>query len=67
MFNLTYPRRDLLETFEKRVPYRYIQYAHFQVRLGGTGAVPKAGVQNKCRPLPLNAGVTPNIPKVDVI
>ncbi|XP_059203588.1 endoplasmic reticulum protein SC65 [Centropristis striata] len=31
VFNLTYPRRDLLETFEKRVPYRYIQYAYFQL------------------------------------
>lgn len=33
VFKLTYPRRDLLETFEKRIPYRYIQYAYFQVRL----------------------------------
>lgn len=31
VFNLSYPHRDLLETFEKRVPYRYIQYAHFKV------------------------------------
>lgn len=32
VFNLAYPRRDLLETFEKRIPYRYIQYAYYQVR-----------------------------------
>lgn len=32
VFTLAYPRRDLLETFEKRIPYRYIQYAYFQVR-----------------------------------
>ncbi|XP_056263183.1 endoplasmic reticulum protein SC65 [Pseudoliparis swirei] len=31
VFNLSYPHRDLLETFEKRVPYRYIQYAHFKL------------------------------------
>ncbi|XP_068575137.1 endoplasmic reticulum protein SC65 [Cebidichthys violaceus] len=31
VFNLSYPSRDLLETFEKRVPYRYIQYAHYQL------------------------------------
>uniref|UniRef100_A0A3B4FWY1 Prolyl 3-hydroxylase family member 4 (inactive) n=1 Tax=Pundamilia nyererei TaxID=303518 RepID=A0A3B4FWY1_9CICH len=33
VFKLTYPRRDLLETFEKRIPYRYIQYAYFQNNL----------------------------------
>lgn len=32
IFNFSYPRRDLLETFEKRIPYRYIQYAYYQVR-----------------------------------
>lgn len=32
VFQLKYPRRDLLENFEKRVPYRYIQYAYYQVR-----------------------------------
>lgn len=32
VFKLAYPRRDVLETFEQRVPYRYIQYAHYQVR-----------------------------------
>lgn len=32
VFNLAYPRRDVLETFEKRTPYRYIQYAYYQVR-----------------------------------
>ncbi|XP_036004515.1 endoplasmic reticulum protein SC65 [Fundulus heteroclitus] len=31
VFKLSYPRRDLLETFEKRIPYRYIQYAHYQL------------------------------------
>ncbi|KAK9535353.1 hypothetical protein VZT92_007737 [Zoarces viviparus] len=31
VFKLSYPSRDLLETFEKRVPYRYIQYAHYQL------------------------------------
>lgn len=32
VFKLTYPRRELLETFEQRIPYRYIQYAYYQVR-----------------------------------
>lgn len=31
VFQLTYPRRDLLETFEQRIPYRYIQYAYYQI------------------------------------
>ncbi|XP_034449308.1 endoplasmic reticulum protein SC65 [Hippoglossus hippoglossus] len=31
VFNLAYPRRDLLETFDQRVPYRYIQYAYYQL------------------------------------
>ncbi|XP_029293487.1 endoplasmic reticulum protein SC65 [Cottoperca gobio] len=31
VFTLTYPRRDLLESFEKRVPYRYMQYAHYKL------------------------------------
>ncbi|XP_068434065.1 endoplasmic reticulum protein SC65 [Clinocottus analis] len=31
VFNMSYPNRDLLEAFEKRVPYRYIQYAHFKL------------------------------------
>ncbi|XP_037332350.2 endoplasmic reticulum protein SC65 [Pungitius pungitius] len=31
VFNVSYPARGLLETFEDRVPYRYIQYAHFQL------------------------------------
>ncbi|KAM3597672.1 uncharacterized protein V6R79_007858 [Siganus canaliculatus] len=31
VFKLSYPRRDVLETFEKRIPYRYIQYAHYQM------------------------------------
>lgn len=32
VFQLAYPRRNLLDSFEKRTPYRYIQYAYFQVR-----------------------------------
>lgn len=31
VFKLSYPRRDLLETFERRTPYKYIQYAYYQV------------------------------------
>ncbi|XP_023257708.1 cartilage-associated protein-like, partial [Seriola lalandi dorsalis] len=31
VFNLAYPRRDLLEDFDKRIPYRYIQYAYYQL------------------------------------
>ncbi|MEQ2202765.1 hypothetical protein XENOCAPTIV_015027 [Xenoophorus captivus] len=31
VFKSSYPRRDLLETFEKRIPYRYIQYAYYQL------------------------------------
>lgn len=31
VFRLSYPRRDLMEAFEQRVPYRYIQYAQYQV------------------------------------
>ncbi|KAK2893576.1 endoplasmic reticulum protein SC65 [Channa argus] len=31
VFNLSYPRRDLLEKFEKRIPYQYIQYAYYQL------------------------------------
>lgn len=54
VFKLSYPNRDTLETFEKRVPYRYIQYAHYQVRPRASGA------QNKRRPLPRNPKVTPN-------
>lgn len=32
VFTVAYPKRDVLEAFEKRVPYRYIQYAYYQVR-----------------------------------
>lgn len=32
VFSIAYPRRSLLETFEQRIPYRFLQYAHFQVR-----------------------------------
>lgn len=35
VFSIAYPKRSLLEIFEKRIPYQYIQYAHFQVRGGG--------------------------------
>ncbi|KAG7504186.1 endoplasmic reticulum SC65 [Solea senegalensis] len=31
VFKVAYPRRDVLETFEQRIPYRYIQYAHYQL------------------------------------
>ncbi|XP_029013753.1 endoplasmic reticulum protein SC65 [Betta splendens] len=31
VFNLAYPRRDLLETFDRRTPYRYLQYAYYQL------------------------------------
>ncbi|CAF89658.1 unnamed protein product, partial [Tetraodon nigroviridis] len=31
VFTIAYPRRSVLETFEKRIPYRYIQYAQFQL------------------------------------
>ncbi|XP_029364698.1 endoplasmic reticulum protein SC65 [Echeneis naucrates] len=31
VFSLAYPRRDLLEDFDKRTPYRYIQYAYYQL------------------------------------
>lgn len=31
VFKLSYPRRDLLETFDERIPYRYIQYAYYQL------------------------------------
>ncbi|XP_013878381.1 endoplasmic reticulum protein SC65 [Austrofundulus limnaeus] len=31
VFKLPYPRRDLLETFEQRIPYKYIQYAYYQL------------------------------------
>lgn len=32
VFKLKYPRRDLLQAFEERIPYRYIQFAYYQVR-----------------------------------
>ncbi|XP_053708000.1 endoplasmic reticulum protein SC65 [Synchiropus splendidus] len=31
VFTLAYPKKQLLDSFEKRVPYRYIQYAYFQI------------------------------------
>nr|XP_057905350.1 endoplasmic reticulum protein SC65 [Doryrhamphus excisus] len=31
VFKLAHPRRDLLESFDKRAPYRYIQYAYYQL------------------------------------
>lgn len=32
VFSIAYPKRSLMETFEQRIPYRFLQYAHFQVR-----------------------------------
>ncbi|XP_017284962.1 endoplasmic reticulum protein SC65 [Kryptolebias marmoratus] len=31
VFRLSYPRRELLDAFEKRTPYKYIQYAYYQL------------------------------------
>ncbi|XP_033826928.1 endoplasmic reticulum protein SC65-like [Periophthalmus magnuspinnatus] len=31
VFGFSYPKRDLLETFEMRKPYQYIQYAYYQL------------------------------------
>ncbi|XP_070957691.1 endoplasmic reticulum protein SC65-like [Oncorhynchus clarkii lewisi] len=31
VFTVAYPKRDVLEAFEKRIPYRYIQYAYYQL------------------------------------
>uniref|UniRef100_A0A1A8EKB7 Endoplasmic reticulum protein SC65 n=2 Tax=Nothobranchius korthausae TaxID=1143690 RepID=A0A1A8EKB7_9TELE len=31
VFKLSYPKRDLLETFEQRTPYKYVQYAYYQL------------------------------------
>lgn len=31
VFGHTYPKRDLLESFEQRKPYQYIQYAYYQM------------------------------------
>ncbi|KAG7459705.1 hypothetical protein MATL_G00213560 [Megalops atlanticus] len=31
VFKMSYPRRDILDAFEKRVPYRYIQFAYYQL------------------------------------
>ncbi|MBN3296548.1 SC65 protein, partial [Amia calva] len=31
VFAMSYPKRDTLNAFEKRMPYRYLQYAHFQL------------------------------------
>ncbi|XP_061568498.1 endoplasmic reticulum protein SC65 [Cololabis saira] len=31
VFKQSYPRRDVLENFEKRTPYRYIQFAYYQL------------------------------------
>lgn len=42
VFTLPYPRRDLLETFEKRIPYKYIQYAHYQVSPEAFGSFTRA-------------------------
>lgn len=44
VFSIAYPRRSVLETFEKRIPYRYLQYAQYQVRLGWMVVVVVEGV-----------------------
>lgn len=31
IFTVAYPRQDVIEAFENRVPYRYIQFAHYQL------------------------------------
>ncbi|KAJ7992331.1 hypothetical protein DPEC_G00277420 [Dallia pectoralis] len=31
VFTVAYPKRDVLEAFEERVPYRYLQYAYYQM------------------------------------
>ena len=38
VFRLAYPKKEMLEVFEQRLPYRYIQYAYYQVRPGSCGA-----------------------------
>uniref|UniRef100_W5N4Q3 Prolyl 3-hydroxylase family member 4 (inactive) n=1 Tax=Lepisosteus oculatus TaxID=7918 RepID=W5N4Q3_LEPOC len=30
VFSVSYPRKEVLDAFEKRMPYRYLQYAHYQ-------------------------------------
>ncbi|XP_018619826.1 endoplasmic reticulum protein SC65 isoform X1 [Scleropages formosus] len=31
IFSVSYPSKEVLDAFEKREPYRYIQYAHYQL------------------------------------
>lgn len=38
VFRLAYPKREMLEAFEQRLPYRYIQYAYYQVSHMYSGA-----------------------------
>lgn len=69
VFGIAYPSRSVLESFEKRIPYRYIQYAHFQVR-GGRGGRHGAAMKyrNLCR-LVLKTHRMPQVstlPKVSV-
>lgn len=33
IFSKSYPSRDTLTAFEQRIPYRYLQYVYYQVRL----------------------------------
>lgn len=68
VFSIAYPKRSLLEIFEKRIPYQYIQYAHFQVR--GVcvwechGAVVKNGFWP---PGPTNSSVTTRLIVVESV
>uniref|UniRef100_A0A8C7Y3N7 Prolyl 3-hydroxylase family member 4 (inactive) n=1 Tax=Oryzias sinensis TaxID=183150 RepID=A0A8C7Y3N7_9TELE len=42
VFKLKYPRRDLLQAFEERIPYRYIQFAYYQVRFPSAKSIAAA-------------------------
>lgn len=33
VFSKSYPKRETLGAFEQRIPYRYLQYVYYQVRL----------------------------------
>lgn len=33
VFSQSYPKRETLAAFEKRVPYRYLQFVYYQVRI----------------------------------
>lgn len=32
VFSKSYPKKETLAAFEQRIPYRYLQYVHYQVR-----------------------------------